>query len=330
MEHSTILSLPYLAASQDQKHITHNEALQKLDVLTQLTVASASLSAPPASPTEGERHIIAPSATDAWVGKDSQIAAFQNGAWAYFAPQEGWRVWICDEDSFMCWDGSDWALAGGDTTEIQNANHVGINATADDTNRLALSSPASLFNHAGAGHQIKVTKASAGATNSLLFQTNWSGRAEMGLAGDDDFSIKVSANGSSWRNALKTEKASGHVLAENGIGSVHLTVPENAVGYILPPKVGGLVMITVVDPLYPQAQHSGIFAYDVGPSMGLYSVALTPDVNNLGVTNMTGTSGTAGKTSVAADNSAGHRLAIENRIGDTRTYSLTFIGGELD
>nr|WP_321444931.1 DUF2793 domain-containing protein [uncultured Cohaesibacter sp.] len=232
MEQSTILSLPYIAASQDQKHITHNEALQKLDVLTQLTVASASLSAPPPSPSEGERHIIAPSATDAWAGKDNQIAAFQNGAWAYFAPQEGWRVWICDEDSFMCWDGSDWKLAGGDTTEIQNANHVGVNATADDTNRLSVASAASLFSHEGAGHQIKVNKNAAGDTASLLFQTNWSGRAEMGLNGSDNWSMKVSPDGATWTEPLKLDKDNGRVVISNSNPAARL-IFSTAVQYAI-------------------------------------------------------------------------------------------------
>ncbi|WP_261399090.1 peptidase G2 autoproteolytic cleavage domain-containing protein [Leisingera daeponensis] len=35
-----------------------------------------------------------------------------------------------------------------------------------------------------------------------MFQSNWSGRAEMALAGCNDFSVKLSANGSSWSTAL--------------------------------------------------------------------------------------------------------------------------------
>jgi len=74
---------------------------------------------------------------------------------------------------------------------LNNLPGVGINATADTTNRLTVAAPATLFNHAGGGHQIKINKASAGATASLLHQDNYAGRAEMGLAGNDDFSIKV-------------------------------------------------------------------------------------------------------------------------------------------
>jgi hypothetical protein len=64
---------------------------------------------------------------------------------------------------------------------------VGVNAAADSTNRLAVSSVASLFNHAGAGHQMKINKNAAADTASILFQTGFSGRAEMGTAGSDDY-----------------------------------------------------------------------------------------------------------------------------------------------
>ena len=68
---------------------------------------------------------------------------------------------------------------------------VGVNAIADVTNKLSVSSAASLFNHDGAGHQVKINKASAEQTGTVLFQTGYSGRAEFGLAGDDDFQVKV-------------------------------------------------------------------------------------------------------------------------------------------
>ncbi len=97
---------------------------------------------------------------------------------------------------------------------LRSANpvsHVGVNTTANDTNRLAVNSDASLLNHNGAGHQVKVNKATAGATAAVLFQSNWSGRAEFGLAGDDDFHVKVSADGSSWHEAMVIGAGTGQL-----------------------------------------------------------------------------------------------------------------------
>ncbi len=88
---------------------------------------------------------------------------------------------------------------------------LGINATADTTNRLAVASPASLFNHDGAGHQVKVNKNAATDTASFLFQDGFSGRAEIGLAGDDDFHFKVSSDGSTWHDGIKIDRTTGRV-----------------------------------------------------------------------------------------------------------------------
>jgi hypothetical protein len=95
-----------------------------------------------------------------------------------------------------------------------SALYLGLGgATADATNRFSLNGPASLFNHAGAGHQVKLNKANATDTGSFLFQTGFSGRAEFGLTGSDDFQIKVSNDGATWFNAMQLERTSGRVRA---------------------------------------------------------------------------------------------------------------------
>nr|WP_321525994.1 DUF2793 domain-containing protein [uncultured Cohaesibacter sp.] len=213
MEQTTNLALPYIVGNQNQKHITHNEALRMLDALVQLSVADRDLSAPPAEPEEGARYIVAGGASGAWSGWEGSIAAYLDGAWMRFQPLAGWLAWVTDESRLLCHDGAVWSDFVSTSFSASLADgtfdKIGINATADTTNRLALASAASLFNNAGNGHQIKVNKAAVADTNSLLFQTNWSGRAEMGCAGEDDFSFKVSADGSSWTTALKIARATG-------------------------------------------------------------------------------------------------------------------------
>ena len=71
-----------------------------------------------------------------------------------------------------------------------------------------------MLSHDGAGHQVKVNKAAAANTASLIFQTGFSGRAEMGLAGSDDFAIKVSPDGSAWLDALVVNRTTGSVTGE--------------------------------------------------------------------------------------------------------------------
>jgi len=209
------LNLPYIAPAQAQKHITHNEALRALDAIVQLSLLSKSTSTPPASPIEGTRFFVAATATGDWAGQEGKIAAFQDGAWAFYLPQSGWQAWIEDENSLQIWDGTAW-VTPFTPLNYQNLDHIGINTTADTTNRLAISSPATLFNHAGNGHQLKLNKNAASDTASLLYQSNWSGRAELGLAGDDDFRFKVSGDGSTWIEALTIDKDNGDLSFGDG------------------------------------------------------------------------------------------------------------------
>lgn len=41
-------------------------------------------------------------------------------------------------------------------------------------------------------------------TDSLLFQAGFSGRPKMGTAGGDDFAVKVSADGTTWFDAMES------------------------------------------------------------------------------------------------------------------------------
>ena len=206
MDQSPRLSLPLIMPQQAQKHVTHNEAVQALDALVQPIVESRTLVTPPTSPLAGEAYIVPAAATGAWSGHANEIAVFQSGAWLFYDPAAGWQAYVKADRTFCVFDAGAWvplASLGAGLAQL------GINTSADATNRLAVSSAATLLNHAGNGHQLKLNKAAAGDTASLLYQTNWSGRAEMGLAGDDHWRIKVSADGASWINALSIDAATG-------------------------------------------------------------------------------------------------------------------------
>ncbi|WP_374398508.1 DUF2793 domain-containing protein [Tabrizicola sp.] len=205
---TTILSLPLILPAQAQKHVTHNEALVKLDLMVQLAVINRTLTAPPPLPTLGDRHIVAAGATGPWVGQSGRIALFTEAGWQFTQALPGWQAYVMAESQMAFFNGLGWiALSDGPFT----VGRLGVSATPDATNRLAVSSPATLLNHAGAGHQLKLNKAVASDTASLLFQTGFGGRAEMGTAGSDDFGVKVSADGSSWSVALTSAAATGEV-----------------------------------------------------------------------------------------------------------------------
>ncbi len=207
-----ILSLPLIQPSQAQKHVTHNEALLALDALVQPVAIDRDRALPPNDPAEGDSHIVAVGASGLWADQDQALAVFAGGGWVFHAPRQGWRVYVQAQDGDVIFDGTTWQDAGSDTPEM-----LGINTAADATNRLAVAAPASLLTHEGASHQVKINKATPGDTNALLFQTNWSGRAEMGCVGSDDFSIKVSEDGTTFHEGMVVDAASGAVTFPNGV-----------------------------------------------------------------------------------------------------------------
>jgi hypothetical protein len=356
---STHLGLPYLLAAQAQKHVTHNEALRLLDAMVQLSVLDRTRTTPPASPADGDRHLVASGATGIWAGWDLNVAFWVDGVWMRLVPRPGWLVWVAAEQVFVVWNGSAWepvgvpqdvsdaifslvndtdptkkalfslsgittgttrtftlpntsselailagtqtftgnktfsgtltasgtvtvsaasasigtatttatygmgtgatttgvtktlnlgtggasgsttvvnigsATAGAAGTTVVNTptvtfanavTQVGMpqanltaqllglgGATADSYNRLSMNTPAVLINNAGAGIEATVNKAAAANDAAFAFKTGFSARALIGLLGNDDFSFKVSPDGSVFFEALKIDRTSGQI-----------------------------------------------------------------------------------------------------------------------
>jgi len=242
---SHVLGLPFIQPAQAQKHVTHNEAIRALDALVQLNVTDRDRTVPPASPVSGDRHIVADGAGGAWADKDGDIAVFEDAGWTFY---------------------------------LQNLPNLGINTTANDINRLAVSADATLLSHEGGDHRVVVNKADDSDTASLLFQSNWTGHAEMGLTGGQDFALRVSPDGSSFTNALQADAATGVVTAPQGINfgasnlssyeegtfTPRLTFDDDDTGIIYDQqlgyftRVGNLVLLQIAIDLSAMGTSSGI------------------------------------------------------------------------
>lgn len=208
------LELPYLEPSQAQKHVTHNEALRRLDMLVQLSVQGFDENTPPALPVTGHIYALGAAPTDAWAGQAEMLALREDNGWSFVAPDPGWMATLAGDPSPRIWTGAAWAPITGAT---QNLDGLGVNTSSDATNRLAVAAGATLLSHDGADHRLVINKASATDTGSVLFQSNWTGHAEMGLAGDTGFSVKVSPDGSTWTQALEIDPVTGSVSALSGL-----------------------------------------------------------------------------------------------------------------
>jgi hypothetical protein len=114
-------------------------------------------------------------------------------------------------------------------------------------------------------------------------------------------------------------------LDGNDIGGTQVTIADDAVASITPPRKGGFMFITLNGSAdYPQHTHSGFIYYDVGLSLLSLKQATTGVGTDLGAvnTNLTGTSGTDGATTIGVQTGV---IKIENRSGSSGTYQITFL-----
>ena len=243
------LDLPYIAPAQAQKHVTHNEAIRALDALVQLSVTGIADS-PAENPEEGERYIVGDNPTGVFDGQAQNIAAFQDNAWSFFTPQNGWRAYEQSQESLLVFTGTEWQAQTSEAPPPEFTPQLGVNGTADDVNRLLVRSEASLMDNVGAGHQFKVNKAGEGDTASLLFQSGYQGHAEMGLTGNNDFSVRVSPDGGTFHDGLKVNHQNGAVSFPNGANTDMLlpTIAEAGDGA----EVYGFPNLTTIAVSQPQ------------------------------------------------------------------------------
>lgn len=207
------LSMPQLAANQSQKYVTMNGDIRILDALVQMNVKNQTTAAPPGSPSDGDTYVVAASPSGAWVGEHNSIAYYNVNAWAFFVPLEGWLTYDESTHTFYYYNGSAWTALGSNLV----FSSLGVNTSADSTNKLAVDSAAILFNNIGNGVQVKINKNAATDTASLLYQTGFSGRAETGLTGDDNFHWKVSPDGSTWYESFHIDRYNGNIQAEHNV-----------------------------------------------------------------------------------------------------------------
>src|SRR3954452_13609816 len=225
------LGLPFIEGSQAQKHVTHNEALRILDAAIQVAVLDLTRTSPPASPAEGERHVVAAGATGAWLGRGNAIATWQDGAWAFLVPKTGWCVWSVADDVLFVFDGAAWRDLRDLPVTLDNAVHVGINTTASAPNLLSVQSNAALLTaiptgSGGSGDaRLQISKETATKTASVFFSDAFSGRAEFGLVASDAFKLKVSADGSAWVEAFIIDQSSGNLALPRGLALSGVIAP---------------------------------------------------------------------------------------------------------
>ena len=215
-ERTPRLALPWLMPAQAQKHVTVNEALARLDILVQAVVLSRTQSSQPTDPVDGEGYILPETVSGSdWSGQATgALMVYHEGVWTLITPWAGLGVYVRDEALNLVHDGASWRPLSDQIRQLDDQQGLGVGATADSYNRVVIKSPSVLMTAEDAGSgdmRLVMNKSAMAATASLLFQSGWSGRAEIGLAGDEALSIKVSDDGATWREGLRLEPDTGQV-----------------------------------------------------------------------------------------------------------------------
>jgi hypothetical protein len=104
------LAMPFIMPSQAQKHVTHNEAIELLDMIVQLTLESASATVPSLAPVEGQAWALGAAPTNDWTGQGGKIASWRGGGWLYVSPQDGWMAWCKDDTTLKVYTGGGWQV----------------------------------------------------------------------------------------------------------------------------------------------------------------------------------------------------------------------------
>lgn len=108
MSNTPNLALPEMAANQNQKHVTYNSAMRNLDATSHIMVKDRNLTAPPGGESDGDRYLVAATATGSWVGQEGNLAAYQDGTYEFYSPVEGWIAWVEDEEIHVYYNGTGW------------------------------------------------------------------------------------------------------------------------------------------------------------------------------------------------------------------------------
>ncbi|MFC5345476.1 DUF2793 domain-containing protein [Brevundimonas staleyi] len=248
--HSARLELPYLAAGQLQKHVTLNQALTRLDALAQTAVVSRSLAAQPADPDDGDLYILPAAPTGAvWSGwSEGDLVRAELGGWTRVPAPEGTLAVVLDEGGLVVRGDDGWTPF---PTRLQSLTRLGLATEADADNPFAAKLNKALWTALSAGEggdgglRFTFNKSGASDVLSLLFQSGYGGRAELGLIGDDDLTLKVSPDGAIWRQALRIDRDDARIWFDQGAARAE-TVRLTASGDFTPPDWARLLIVTAI------------------------------------------------------------------------------------
>lgn len=192
--------------------MTVNESLGVLDALLMASVEGIDIDTPPAAPEAGKIWIVGNAPNGTFEGRALALAVWHDGRWVFHTPREGWRVWNKAQAEMIVYESGAWRSLRPD---VQELSALGIATSPDVDTPFAARLNTALWTaresaDGGSGDlRVSLNKEAAASVGSSIFQTGYSGRAELGLVGDTGLSVRMSDDGAVWNSALYFEPVKG-------------------------------------------------------------------------------------------------------------------------
>ena len=229
---------------------------------------------------------------------------------------------IADNGGWRVYDQTD----GANRIVIDTSGKVGIGVT----------SPAVAFHvdDNSSGEQARISSSSTNGATLGFRSTSTNGRnyriGSNFVTGQGEFSIHDDTAGTVRMTISQTGEvqiASGKLeLDGNDIGGTQVTIADDAVASITPPRNGGFMFVTCQgDGTFPQQTYSGSLFYDVGSSLLVQKHTMDGFVSSdfeTSTSDVTGTTGTDGKVTIAVQTGV---IKIENRTNGPANFQITFL-----
>ena len=192
--------------------------------LGQAPVIDKDLTAPPGSPSLGDRYIVASVATGDWATQEDDIAQWAGSAWEFTTPTLGTWVYVEDEKEYYSWNGTAWvqesagphapthSAGSSDPVTVENL------ATAGEVDSAPISTGAGalVMGFPDAGNvRVEVRKGSAGtiAVGVPVYISGWNIGQEVHEVEEADASDPAKMPSIGLADAPITNSANSHVHA---------------------------------------------------------------------------------------------------------------------
>jgi hypothetical protein len=206
------------------------------------SVLDKDLTAPPGSPSEGDRYIVAATATGDWATHETEIAQYTDSAWEFIEPNIGYCLTVEDELIMYVFNGSSWvslpsladALTGTAGEALSQYDSVYANAAdgkyylADADGTEAQANAKGIVTQSGGIAQNSTGQIQVNPVQIINGAWSWTPNVELWLntAGTltDDIEVKA---------ALAWSKPMGYAISATRILFAPQTGWSNAEGLIL-------------------------------------------------------------------------------------------------